>query len=262
MKAFAIFLLIRAFTHPMFSQDKPTFRHHGIRVFSSDIEASRRFYKEVLGIGIIAENESASDAFPIYLTRASESSVSNYPLGARTGLSIQTHKLLPGIDHLRSRNVSLYDTLLQRNGVGISIPFKDPSGHVLSLIEVQIRKIPAFEGYKVYNTGVTISDMEKVSAFYLDILGFDEWSRNYLPEALPLKHTDGTFAFMIHQKGNLKRNPLEYGDAQMVLLFETSNLNDTREYLKEQGVLFKEIGDKVICKDPEGNAIEIFESVQ
>lgn len=248
----ALFLLTST---QLFSQ--PAFRFHGLKMLVHDLDKAKAYYESILGFKVEA-NKLQTGSWPIYLEETSNPNHSKYPGEARTGLTLQTYKLLPQIDAMRSKGVVLKDSLLSRNGVGISIPFIDPSGNVLSLMEVQVRPISPFEGLTIYNTGVTISDMESAIAFYEGVLGFKEWSRNYLPDALPLKHGDGSFAFMIHYKKGLSDNRMKYpADAQMVIVIETQDLSLAATYFEEKDINFIRMNDRLVIRDPEGNNLEI-----
>ncbi|MEP5610963.1 MAG: VOC family protein [Cyclobacteriaceae bacterium] len=243
-------------------QKKPEIKFAGVKIFVTDLQIAEDFYTNNLGLQVSARNakevELKTNQWPITLALAKERSADGYPSNARTGLSFQTHKLLPQIDNFRKMGVKLHDSLLSRNGVGISIPFEDPFGNVMTILEVQIRDVERFEGVKVYNTGVTIADMDAATAFYEGVLGFEEWSRDYLPDALPLKHFDGSFAFMIHYKKGLKKNPAMYGkNSQIVLVMSTSNLDDVKSKLKSKGIQFESKKDRIIIQDQEGNLTEI-----
>ncbi len=243
------------------SQDQ-AIRFTGLRIFVNDLKEAEGFYTKTLNLEVTDRNKQRitlnSNTWPIILEVAEGKTVGNYPNAARTGLSFQTYKLLPRIDDLRDQGVMLHDSLLNRNGVGISIPFEDPSGNVISAIEVQIREIESFEGLRIYNTGVTIADMDAAIHFYEKILGYEEWSRNYLPDALPLKHSDGSFAFMIHYKKGLQKNLAVYGKhSQIVLMMETQDLDQIKLRLKNERISFTSKSDRIVCRDPEGNFIEI-----
>jgi len=165
----------------IYAQEKPDFKFHGLKIYVHDLKLAEEFYCNQFHFRSTKNGNNLkleTDSWPIYIEKANGKAQTSYPFKARTGLTVQTYKLLPRIDKLRKSGVVLYDTLLRRNGVGISIPFQDPSGNVLSMIEVQIREIERFDGVRIYNTGVTISDMDAAIEFYERILGFEEWSRN------------------------------------------------------------------------------------
>lgn len=241
---------------------QPEFRFHGLKIFVDDLAVAESFYTDELGFSLAKKSDSQitldTKSWPIYLEKSTRNQTSRYPDEARTGLTVYTYKLLPRIDSFRKNDVVLYDSLLSRNGVGISIPFNDPSRNVISLMEVQIREVPTFKEIRLYNTGVTTSDMESSIDFYENILGFEEWSRDYLPDALPLKHDDGSFAFMIHHRDGLTSNTLKHGDSpQMILIMQTPDLDKAGAYLKERDVEFTEEKELLICRTPSGNYIEI-----
>ena len=256
-----IFLLISSLA----TGQKPDFKFHGLKIFVDDLDEAVKFYGDFLGFDIRDKNEVlvvTGQSFPISIHQSQEKSKTNYALKTRISLALQVNKLLPEIDVLRANELRVYDSLLARNGVGIAIPFEDYAGNVLSFIEVQIYDPGPINNIRVYNCGVTISDMDKASDFYLDILGFQEWSRNYLPAALPLKHNDGSFAFMIHAEKGLKPNESEYGNSpRKILTLSTLNLAIATEYLANEGVtiLDESSNGLLICRDPEGNIIEITE---
>ena len=252
-------------TQIVFGQ-QASFRFHGLKIYVNDMRKAEKFYSDFLGFTIETNKESfivTGQSFPIFIQKSQERSEVNYPLEARTSLALQVDKLLPAIDLLRANELTLYDTLLERNGVGIAIPFQDYSGNVMSFIEVQVFNSGPVDEIRTYNCGVTISDMDKASRFYLDILGFKEWSRGYLPAALPLKHKDGSFAFMIHKKEGLLPNSSQYAKApQMSLLMTTADLKHAYEYLKKYKIeiLNEDIKQGLVCKDFEGNIVEIKEN--
>ena len=244
------------------AQETPSIRFHGLKVFVDDLENAMNFYENILGFSTSESNDNSAKlntgAWPIYLEASSKKSGSKYPLEARTGASFQVHRLLPSIDAFRKKNILFYDTLLKRNGVGISIPFQDPSRNVMHLIEVQIRPSQPFNGVKIYNTGVTVSNMSAAVTFYEEVLGFEEWSRNYLPDALPLKHKDGSFAFMIHYREGLEMASSTYGESpQLSILMETNDLTVLEKWLNRKEVSYTQMNKSILLKDPEGNFVEI-----
>ncbi len=263
MKLISFLLLI----FPCLVQSQVDFKFHGLKIFTSDIAEATTFYSEVLGFEVVNSQAGImllNKVFPIYIEEADHLSANDYPQESRTGLTLHVNHLLPTVDALKKKNVSFYDTLLARNGVGIAIPFEDSSDNVISLMEVQIYDPGPLNGIQVYNTGIAISNMDSARYFYQKLLGFDDWSTNYLPDALPLKHKkDQTFAFMIHWKKGLKKSKKYFVSApQMILMFEVENLKFAQEYLESMKVDVTKRGSRLICQDPEGNWIEIFSAHQ
>ncbi len=263
----AILFCVCLTLHDVQSQSSDqSLKFHGIKILVDDLDEARAFYKGKLGF-MAAPAESREqivfnqEQFPIYLQKCQFANPGRHQVESRVGLSIQTNKLLPRMKTLQSRDVRFDEYQLRRNGVGISIPHFDPSGNRLSLIEVQIREVPEFDEPRVYNCGVTIANMEAARRFYVEQLGFDIWSTAYLPAALPLKHTDGSFAFMIHYEADLTPNSTKYPDeAQLIIILQINNLSDLIKQLEEKNMPYQRLSKAgILVRDPEGNLIEIIE---
>jgi catechol 2,3-dioxygenase-like lactoylglutathione lyase family enzyme len=265
-------LLLVWFCFPLllYAQEPPTppLRFEGLRIWVNDLEAAKAFYTEVLGLAIATEDQDKKmlklNTRPVvlYLSEAENNSSSLYGKHSRTSLTLQVPALLPAIDRLRKAGVALEELELQRNGVGISIPFKDPAGNLLSIIEVQVRPVTPFKGFKIYNAGITTSAMEEAIQFYVAQLGFEEWSRDYLPAAMPLKHPDDSFAFMLHAKPGLTVPHISYGqDSDMNLIFSTNDLKALERYLNKAGISTRTATTSAgfIFKDPFGNHCEVIQ---
>lgn len=243
---------------------QPDFRFVGLKIKVTDLDQAHEFYNEVLGFKVDKRHNQlhiVDQSMSVIVEKTTGGSPHEYPFHVRTGISLQVNKLLPTIDWLRGVGVELYDTLLARNGVGISIPFQDPFGNVLHLIEVQVFDGGPVSEPSIYNAGVTVSDMDKAIAFYEGVMGFEEWSKNYLPAALPLKHADGSFAFMIHYQKNLKSSGQPYLKAPgMLLQFEVEDLENAGTWLEQSQITVHESKEKLFCQDPEGNWLEIMKA--
>lgn len=243
---------------------RPDFKFAGLKINVTDLDKAHEFYAGILGFNVEMDQDRLlikEQSLSVIIEETKEGSPQQYPNHVRTGISLLVNKLLPAIDRLRDQDVAIYDTLLARNGVGISIPFQDPFGNVINLIEVQVFDRGPVTEPSIYNAGVTISDMDKAIAFYEEVMGFEEWSRNYLPAALPLKHADGSFAFMIHYQEKLKRSDQPYLLAPgMSLQFEVEDLGKTRAYLERAQVKVRGDKNKLVFQDPEGNWLEIVRS--
>ena len=259
MKLAALLLLIL----PFCSNGQVEFRFHGLKIFVSDISESKVFYTEDLGFEVtdtLKGMKILNQGFPIYIEKAGSATSDNYPKQSMTSLTVLVDHLLPTIEDLKSNSVYFFDTLLTRNGVGISIPFSDPSGNIINLMEVQVYDPGPLNQIRVYNTGITASNMDSARYFYQNLLGFEESSTDYLPYALPLMHRkDQTFAFMIHWKKGLKKAKKPYGTApQMSISLEVDDLDGAWTYLTSLGLPVTKKENQLVCKDPDGNWVEIF----
>ncbi len=239
----------------------------GLKIYVDDLEMAEKFYVDFLGFKPLQKERSRlilkTNIYPIHIALSRERMDREITSESHTGMSLLVHKLLPSIEVVRSSGYKIYDSLLSRNGVGIDIPIEDPSGNLLHLIEVQIMEVPPFEGFRVYNSGITVSDINQAEELYIQKLGFEAWSRNYLPDALPLKHKDGSFAFMLHQDTSLNENTATYGiTPQLNLMLTTPNLEVTKKILSESSVEYVDKEGKLLVKGPYQNLIEIIESTQ
>lgn len=269
MKA-AFMLMILLFYQFTYAQKRevPVLKFEGLRIWVDDLKAAEQFYSKTLGFEVDHKDlkngtiRLKSEGFLIYLTKAQEPSKSQYGRHIRTSLTLQVPKLLPAIDQLRNAGVTIEALHLQRNGVGISIPFKDPAGNLLSLMEVQMRSVAPFEGFKIYNAGITTSAMDKAIAFYVGELSFAEWSRDYLPAAMPLKHSDESFAFMLHEKPGLKSLKKGYSrDSDINLIFSTKSLKALNDRFLESNINTRpaKAPAGLMFTDPFGNHLEVIE---
>lgn len=242
----------------------PNLKLAGIMIWVDDLDKAENFYKEILGFQpAVAEPITNgltlnSHGMTIYLATAGKHQKMIYEQDVRTAITIEVPKLLPAIDQLRNAGLEFEENHLQRNGVGISIPLHDPAGNLLNLIEVQNHAVAPFESFRVYNLGITSSGLDAARAFYIEKLGFEAWSFDYLPAALPLKHANGSFAFMLHKKVGLSNRNPAYGqvnDTQLV--FHCADLELTSKQLESAGIETLAENEGLVCRDPFGNYFHI-----
>lgn len=251
----------------------PEIRFYGVQIRVHNMEQAVDFYSKRLGFSISEQmhfpNQLSlkTNSFPLELVLVKEENNTNYKQEAHAKVSFLANDLLPTIDRLRSVGVPFQEKELSKNGVGVHIPFQDPSGNQHTIIEVQIRTVPSFEEPRIYNTGFNVVDMEAAASFYVEKLGFEVFSEDYLPAALPLKHSDNSFAFMLHYKNEMQQARPSYPkQAQTLLMFETKQLERSIAILKTKGITFlsDEIqsnsrGKYIAFKDPSGNISELWE---
>lgn len=245
-------------------------RFHGVKIKVVEMRTGKKFYARKLGFDVRNDFRTPrqvildTNAFPLILESVPNSQGNPGPIR----IAFQVYKLLPAIDHFRTENVHVEDTSLKRNGIGIHINFDDPFGNTHSLIEVQVRPVVPFRGSRIYNAGVSVNDMKRGEEFYTGKLGFSALSRDYLPDALPLKHGDGSFAFMLHLNRRLP-DKIETGypeNVQTLFIFSTPAIQEGIQFLKMNGIelIFEEpendhLGKYVAFKDPFGNVSELYE---
>ncbi len=248
--------------------EKPIIEFYGLEVRVNNFEESLDFYKNKLGFSIKQEFESPkrvefdSPEMPFFLVEVNGGSNIDWNTESKANATFQVNKLLHTIDELRSKEVNFITDRLRRNGVGISIPLIDPSNNFHTIIEVQIRDVPEFKEPKIYNTGFSVPDMDVAKEFYVNTLGFKVFSESYLPAALPLKHSDDRFAFMLHYNASTVSNSSisSPDQSQTMLVFSTNNFEEALSFLKESNIdvfeLNREEG-RVYFKDPFGNFLKL-----
>lgn len=237
----------------------PEFKFEGLKIAVHNLREAKQFYGDILGFRF-TENEQGillqTGSFPIQLSATTAKNTVRYHQHTRVSLTLQVPKLLPAIDRLRKKGLKFLESDLQRNGVGISIPFTDPSGNILHLIEVQVGQTQPIKEIQIYNTGVTSGDMGRARTFYQEVLGFSDWSTAYLPAALPLKNPDQSFAFMLHyRKGLIPKVSPSPEKSQMALVFTTKSLKLVKSYLESRNVRVEELEgfEQLAFQDPFGN---------
>lgn len=246
---------------------QPEIKFKGVEVRSVNLEEAVEFYSGKLGFNIKDKNFSAGEILLVdetmdfRLKQVLKPNKINYATQSYANIAFQVNTLLPAIDKLREQGIKFEEDKLLRNGIGIGIPFFDPSGNRHFLVEQQVRQTPEFKGIKIYNVGFKVPDINEARKFYVEKLGFEVYSENYLPAALPLKHKAGSLAFMLHFDGTVSNSRnTDPDESQTVLVFESSDLERTVEYLKDQDVTFISFYKlKAVFSDPFGNILLLIE---
>ena len=253
---------------PAFSPDS-TVRISGVRILVSDIDEAVAFYSATLGFKVLstvkypAEVELKSEGLQLFLARTRMPAQYDYAGSVRSTFGFQANNLLETRANLEGKGVVFLEPEPQKVGVGIATTFKDPSGNVLYLLEQQVGDKAPFEEPRIYNVGFHLPDEAVARQLYCDVLGFVVRTERYFP-AIPLGHPDGTFAFMLHEKDDLKPRTSKYPDeAQIVPLFEATDLDAVLERLRRSGMQYAPVASTnlraIAAYDAFGNVIEISE---
>ena len=254
-------------------EDHMDIRFYGVQIKVADMAQALEFYSKKMGFEVLSQPQYPREvmigtaSFPFKLVLAKSVNMTDFGAQANAKIAFQANKLLPTIDLLREKGVEFEENRLSRNGIGIGIIFKDPFNNRHAMAEVQVYPVPPFTEPQIYNVGFTVGDIEAAEHFYGEVLGFQIYSRNYLPAALPLKHSDDSFAFMLHfKKGLIGANTNYPDESQTLLMFSTSNLDQTYQILLARKVefLFEEPkrcmeGRFLAFRDPSGNISELIE---
>ncbi len=223
--------------------DKPNIRFYGIKILVTDLDKGVDFYGNKMGFTVksnsleLNEVVLQSTPYSIKLGLAEVNNSTNYSTEAHAKVAFQVNKMLSTFQSMKNIGVSFYENNLSKNGIGIGLPFSDPFGNKHTLVEVQVRQMEHFEEPSVYNMGFNVPEIETAQNFYTEIMGFEVYSTDYLPSALPLKHNDDSFAFMLHHVNETNLASTEYPrESQSILLFTTDDLESSIRYLKGKKV--------------------------
>jgi len=101
-------------------------------------------------------------------------------------------------------------------------------------------------------------NLKMAQEFYCDGLGFKVRSTQYLP-ALPLGHSDGKFAFMLHER-DVELTSLNPDQTQTLIIFMTDNIYQKIITLKRKGISISsfynnagDVSETYLLTDPFGN---------
>ncbi|MEM8565744.1 MAG: VOC family protein [Bacteroidota bacterium] len=235
-------------------------RFEGVKIQVNDLKAAKSFYHDILGFEIAQESEGLlqlkTGTFPIQLEKVEMPNGTDFATEANAKIAFHSPNLLGTIRYLSRYGVDIVNDQIHKNGVGIHVLVKDPAGNMHSIMEVQSERKNNFQGFKIYNTGFTVSSMEESEKFYVNQLGFEVLSRNYLPNALPLKHLDETFAFMLHTKKNTRPAQMRLQESQTMLIFKAPNLEQIMQRLEGLQIIQKS-EQRLVFADPSGIISEI-----
>lgn len=250
----------------------PDTRIAGVRILVSDMNAAIEFYTSVVGFGIRSMDDYPdhvtleNDGLDLHLAASERPAQAEYAETVRTTFGFQANDLMATRERMERAGVKFIEPEPERVGIGIATTFHDPFGNVLYLLEQQVGEFEPFDEPRIYNVGYHIRDVTAGRRFYCDLLGFVVRTERYFP-AIPLGHADGSFAFMLHEKTDLRPHAATYPkDSQVVIQFETDNLDRVVKLLREAGAaILKDVAAKrdrdrmVAVRDPFGNVFELRE---
>jgi catechol 2,3-dioxygenase-like lactoylglutathione lyase family enzyme len=251
-----------------FSQASVELRIATLKMNVDDMDKALSFYCDKLGFEIADKQKypqevslKTNDNFKLILNRVKKLRKFN-PTETQVGLTLQVNNLDQAIERMKSLNVNFGEAQPRKEGVGNAIYILDPFGRRISLMHQTIVAVEPFKEPRIYNFGLLIPDMIRARDFYADKLGFVVRSEKYLPLDLPLGYPDKTFAFMLHYRPGttaiVKRN--DQASPFITIVFATSNLSQTVEAIKRNGIAIVNVTREVIrFVDPFGNVSELVE---
>ena len=129
--------------------------------------------------------------------------------------------------------------------LGLSVEIFDPAGHALHLMDLEGDEPPATP--RVFNLGCNLLEWGAAETAFAD-LGFEVFSRDYLPLALPLE-TAGAAPLVLHASAERAVEAHASGER---LLLATRSLDDARTALLERGF---QAGEAPFASGPLGRSL-------
>ena len=197
-----------------------------------DVPDAARFYTSVLGFEAagFADSGSAllrSGEFHLSLVRVDDFDADP----KRAGVYMNLH-----VDDLEA----ISDSVRAAGGqagepevfpLGRAVDARDPFGHRFHLLDVTVGDGSALTGTGIFNLGVSASSFPSIEAF-LGSIGFEVYSRDYLPTALPYQKS-GVTALVAHDGAD---QSAPEGDCGGRLLLSVPALSEAVRALERRGV--------------------------
>lgn len=260
-------LLVCASTH---AQVPAPLKAHGVRINVTDLDAAMEFYVNKLQFKV--ENKGKSEV--ILLTTEGDRIVlikvnnllPELESETRVGFTLLVNDLDSTIARLRRIGVDFGTSQKRKEGVGYAISIFDPFGTAISLMHLTVVNVPRFAEPRLYNYGFKIPDMDRARAFFKQ-LGFSERSEKYLPNDMPLGHSDNTFAFMLHFRHGVQAVQHNSVHSEHVIaLFSARDLVTAVDMLVRAGAIVLDkaptqgaLGKTISFRDPFGYVSEVIE---
>lgn len=176
----------------------------GLELPVSDVGAAERRYAEGLGFEVrSASGEHArleKDALALVLV-ASRAPVA--PAGsASVYLNLATPDLELALEHALAAGFECDDPEPRAIPIGRALTLRDPDGHRTNLIDLDAGAGQDEQGQTVFNLGL---DLEAGADWeFVERLGFQVFSRAYLPETLPIVKA-GAAELVLHRRASTPR---------------------------------------------------------
>jgi lactoylglutathione lyase len=237
-----------------------------IRLGVTNLDASTDFYTKHLGCAIAGDHREhnyimlENNGVYLVLTPA-DSPVSIGEGMCHSRINFEVKDLNASIAAMKAGGVRFVDEN-RKSAVGRFATFLDPSGnqHNIKQLDQQEETIAS---PRIYDIGISVTDMKQATDFYVEKLGFEELTRKYYPPVVPMKPRGPTFFILSEDAKHTA--PYDYSRKAMTgLAFYTGDLEATIARLRAQGVTVihdqpQHAGNVIFAafKDPFGNVHEV-----
>lgn len=252
------------------ASDREAPRAIGALVRVADLEQAVDFYSELFAFEVVPHDYGPelvvlrNGPVELILHKVERRTKIDYPKVSEAHLNLQVENLARSLEQLRERKVPLLREEPAQAAIGPHMPITDPSGNLLHVVELSYHEGPLAKP-RVFNFGITLTDMEKARSFYCDALGFEVFSEDYYPPVIPLRKS-GALPLVLHETAERRAQPADPSRAQVNLLLAVEDVSRAVRDLESRGVEFLEdeprrtpVGILAAFRDPFGNVHQLIE---
>ncbi len=212
----------------------------GLVVRVDGIDSALSFYRDVAGFDVVDRTrypdlvELRSGPVALVLRKVAHPVHHRFPGVAEAHLNLEVESLAATLADLRRRSVPELAAEPLKAVIGPNMPILDPAGNILYVIELYDRAGP-LPRPRVFNYGITVTEMAKARSFYEGVLGFRVFSEEYYPPVIPFVRS-GALSVVLHESADEVGAAPAPDRAQMNLLFQVVDLDATLKRLAAAGV--------------------------
>jgi len=182
----------------------------GLELPCQDVKRAAAFYEATLGYARIQESESSATlrlGEVLLVLTLSETPTSQ---DALSQVYLNHHVL--DLNESAAKIVKLGGTRLFEEPLafvlGHSLACLDTEGNTVNLVRLSRPSEPELTAPEIFNLSITSPLRDEIGDFFLERLGFEVYSSDYLPKTLPLKQK-GSAMLVLHipEKGVAAREP-------------------------------------------------------
>ncbi|HEX6884103.1 MAG TPA: VOC family protein [Planctomycetota bacterium] len=203
----------------------------GLELPVADVQAAARLYSDGLGFRVrSASGEHArleKDGLALVLVASRAPAA---PEGAAAVyLNLEARDLGPALERALAAGFTCDDPEPRAIPIGHALTLRDPQSHAVNLIDLDAQGGAGEDALEVFNVGL---DLEEGADWeFVERLGFQVFTRAYLPEALPLARA-GAAVLVLHRRA---RAPRPAGARAAALLLAVERLEPALAALTAQG---------------------------
>lgn len=239
---------------------RPELQVWALEITVSDLDANCRFYDKAFGFKVEERHEDYAvltlDGARLVLSHGDDP-----PRGLKPGvyLNMQVKDLAIAADRARAAGARIDDPTVIPFVLGKEIVIHDPAGNTVQLLQIDGASMEDDKSCTVFNVGFIYSDLNQAEEFFTG-LGFEVYSRRWLPATLPLNER-GSFALVLHKRENAQARRRS---SALVLVSTRPNVVQTAR--RSDSVHATKLTAPIVAgrraiavEDPSGNPIKVIE---